>query len=69
MIRKILLSVTIALLFERTTIQLGIAIGLNIAFCLYAIIWNPYGPFYKAFDVIVELGNAGIAAGILWLSI
>lgn len=69
MLRKILLSVAIATLFGNTTVQLGVAVGLNVAFLIYAIICNPYGTFYKLFDVLAELGNASIAGGVLWLSL
>lgn len=68
MLRKILLSAAVVLLFERTTAQLSTAIAINAAFMLYTLVWNPYGPFYKLFDVLCELGNAAIAGGILWLS-
>ena len=68
MIRKVLLSVTMAVLFDNTTAQLGTAAGLSVAFLLYSIVCNPYGPFYKLFDILCELGNTAIAGCVMWLS-
>jgi uncharacterized membrane protein len=52
MIRKLIAATLIAALFESPTIQLGSVAGVNALFCVYAAIWNPYGIFYRVFDVV-----------------
>lgn len=66
MIRKFIVAALIAGLFESPAIQLGSVIGVNSLFAIYAVIFNPYGPFYRVFDLISELGNITLSTLIFF---
>jgi hypothetical protein len=52
MIRKLIVAILVAALFESPTIQLGSVIGVNVLFSAYAAVFNPYGILYRVFDVV-----------------